>query len=254
MNAGGFSRIKCDVPRPHVARIAIASGPENPLDLEVCGELFGALGFVHGTPDIRAVVLAHDGPYFCSGGEVPSVATPDGKMVGPFAEVLKGLHSLGKPTIAAIDGKVAGAGLALVLATDLAIAGPAASLQVPEPAVGLWSFHVLAELVPLVGRRVAAELFLDGHAVNGVRAQSLGLVNHVTTGPALDDALDRAVKLVGLNPTAAALGLPAMRRAQAPDPGLYDWLQAQTDQFLGSADAKEALAAFKEGRAPSWRP
>ena len=90
MNAGGFSRIKCDVPRPHVARIVIASGPENPLDAQVCQELFGALGFVATTPDIRALVLGGEGPYFCSGGEVPSVPVGEGKTVGPLAEVLKG--------------------------------------------------------------------------------------------------------------------------------------------------------------------
>lgn len=254
MNPGGFTRILCDLPRPHVARIALQSGPNNPLDQEVCAQLFAALAFARGTADVRAVILTHEGPAFCTGGEVPSVEIAPGKSLGPLAEVLKAIHSLGKPSLAAIDGTVAGSGLALALATDLAIAGPAATFRVPEPAAGLWSFHVLAELVPVVGRRVAAELFLDGHELNSVRAHSLGLVNHVTVGPALDDALDRASRLTALNPAGCALGLPAMRRAALPDPGVHDWLQGQLDGFLATAEAKEALAAFKEGRAPSWRP
>lgn len=254
MNPGGFTRILCDLPRPHVARIALQSGPNNPLDAEVCAQLFAALGFARATAEVRAVVLAHDGAAFCTGGEVPSVELAPGQTLGPLSEVLKAIHNLGKPSIAAIDGPVAGSGLALALATDLAIAGPAATFRVPEPAAGLWSFHVLAELVPVVGRRVAAELFLDGHEVNAVRAHSLGLVNHVTTGPALDDALDRATRLTALNPAGCAAGLPSMRRAAVADPGVYDWLQGQLDGFLASAEAKEALAAFKEGRPPRWRP
>lgn len=253
MTPGGFSRIRCDVPRPHVARIVLVSGHDNPLDAEVCGELYGALAFAHGTPDVRAIVLTHEGPHFCSGGEVPSVQVGPDKFIGPLAEVLKGIHDMGKPTIAAIDGKASGSGVALALATDLAIAGPGASFVIPEPGLGLWSFHVLAELVPVVGRRVAAELFLDGQAVDAARAQRLGLVNHVTTGPAIDEALDRAARLVALNPTAAAMGLPAMRRSALLDSTLHDWLQGQLDQFLASADAKEALAAFEAGRPPTWK-
>jgi enoyl-CoA hydratase/carnithine racemase len=237
MNAGGFTRIKCDVPRPNVARIVIASGPDNPLDLEVCGELFGALGFVHGTAAIRAVVIGHEGPYFCSGGEVPSVTIAEGKTVGPLAELLKGIHTLGKPTIAAIDGIASGSGLAIALATDLAIASAAASLRVPEPAAGLWSFQVMAELVPLVGRRVAADLFLAGGAIDAERARTLGLVNEVSAGSAMDAALERAGKLVELNPAAVAVGLPALRRAATAE-GVHDHMQAQLDGFLTAPDAK----------------
>ena len=252
-NAGGFNRIKCDVPRPGVARILLASGPENPLDGEVCQELYGALAFVANTASVRAVVLGHEGPYFCSGGEVPSVSVGDGKTIGPLSEVLKAIHNLGKPSLAAVDGKAHGAGLALVLATDLAVAGPDASLHVPEPAAGLWSFHVLAELVPVVGRRVAAELFLDGHPVNGARASSLGLVSHVALGSAMEDALDRAARYAQLNPTAVALGLPALRRATTFDPQVFDAMQGALDGFLASPDAREAVAAAREGRAPAWK-
>lgn len=241
MNAGGFTLIKCDVPRPHVARIVLASGPDNALDAGVCAELFGALSFVHGTPEVRAVVIGHEGPYFCSGGEVPTIAIGPGKTIGPLAEVLKALHALGKPSIAAIDGKVAGSGLALAMATDVAIAGPAASLQVPEPAAGLWSFHVMAELVPVIGRRATAELFLDGEAIDGARAQRMGVVNHVAQGTAMDDALDRAVRYAALDPAACAFGLPAMRRAHLTDPGVHDWLQAQLDAFLATPGVRDRL-------------
>jgi enoyl-CoA hydratase/carnithine racemase len=256
MDAGGFSRIKCDVPRPHVARILMASGPFNPLDADVCAELYGALGFVHQTPEIRALVLGHEGPYFCSGGEVPSVPVGPGQTIGPLAEVLKALHALGKPSIAAIDGKAHGSGLALAMATDLAVAGPGASLFVPEPAAGLWSFHVLAELVPIIGRRAAAEIFLDGHAVNGTRAHSLGLVNHVVVdGTAMDDALARAVRYAELDPAAVALGLPALRRADLLDPGVHDWLQGQLDAFLATPSIQAKLAARAEApEAPSVTP
>lgn len=241
MNAGGFSRIKCDVPRAHVARIALASGAENPLDAEVLGELYGALGFVRGTPEVRALVLTHEGPYFSSGGEVASVTTGEGS-IGPMSMVLQAIHELGKPTIAAIDGKAHGAGLALALATDLAVAGPRASFAIPEPAAGLWSFHVLAELVPLVGRRRAAGLFLDGQTLDGAAALALGLVNHRVDGSAMEDALERAGRLATLGPVAAAMGLAAMRRAAIADANVNDALQALLDQFVATPEAREAAA------------
>jgi enoyl-CoA hydratase/carnithine racemase len=250
-----FQSLRCDVAAPGVARIELARGADqNPLDVQLCVELVGALGFIRDTADVRAAVITHKGPFFCSGGELGSETDPDtAQKVGPLTEVLRAFRSVGKPIVAAIDGRVQGAGLALVLAADVAIASLPSSFLVPEARVGLWSFHLLPDLVRVIGRRRAMLLLLEGGAITSGDAAGIGLITRIASGDPQEEALAMAQRYAALSPTALRMGLTAMRKVENPH---YDeqlaWLQDQADALRVAPDTREAEAAFRERRSPEW--
>ena len=98
---------------------------------------------------VRCVVLTGAGGAFCAGGDVKSFAegsSGGGKpptqeqraqMLRPGFEIARLLHELPKPTLAAIPGAAAGAGLSLALACDLRIALDTAKMTTAFAKVGL---------------------------------------------------------------------------------------------------------------------
>src|SRR5206468_11321065 len=101
------------------------------------------------------------------------------------------LRQLGKPSIARINGMVAGGGNDWNLACDLAIAADHAKFVQIEPKVGLLSAAGAAHWLPLVvGERRARELFLTAEPISANKALLWGLVNDVVPYKHLDKTVD----------------------------------------------------------------
>ncbi|MBZ0118973.1 MAG: enoyl-CoA hydratase family protein, partial [Sandaracinaceae bacterium] len=181
-----------------VARITLDRPDKiNALTFEVYAELrdtFRALR--EGEPDVRAIVLAGEGPRgFCSGGDVKDII---GEL---FARDMRGLleftrmtgalvHAIRTcrpPVIAALHGVVCGAGAVIALACDVRIAAPDTRIAFLFPKVGLSGADMgAAYLLPrVVGLGRASELLLTGEFVGAERAERIGLVNRVVAADAL---------------------------------------------------------------------
>ena len=255
----GFSQLRCTIAAPHVALIQLARVEAlNALSLEMCQELMVALSFAGDTAEVRAVIITGTGPVFSMGDEFRGTV-PDGGdgggQIAPVAAVLAKLEGLGKPTIAAINGRAHGAGLALALACDVAFASQEAELAAPEIRFGLWSMHLTRYLVRAIGPRRAFEMMATGLPVRGAVAELGGLVNRaVHPGELQAEVLNLATKLASWSPSALHYGLQAVRRiaadkADAERAELQSLLQA----LLATDDAREGIDAFNGQRAPQWK-
>jgi enoyl-CoA hydratase/carnithine racemase len=98
-----------------------------------------ALSVAESDPSVRCVVLRGEGADFCA-GSAPGAPAPTAaesvaaalRRAEQFAQLAEAIRACPKPVIAAVEGMVAGAGLALVLACDLAVAAENARFMRPQ--------------------------------------------------------------------------------------------------------------------------
>jgi enoyl-CoA hydratase/carnithine racemase len=180
----------------HVALVTLAR-PEkhNALDLAMFEGIVAAAEQLAGEPGVRAVVLRGDGPSFCSGIDLISLAGTEAGLDGltaplrdsppnRFQRAAYDWISLPVPVIAALHGNCLGGGLQIALGADIRIATPDARLSVMEVKWGLVPDMSITRTLPrLVSIDVAKELTYTGRVFSGAEALELGIVTHVTENP-----------------------------------------------------------------------
>jgi 2-(1,2-epoxy-1,2-dihydrophenyl)acetyl-CoA isomerase len=228
--------------------------------------LAATLRTVEADDDVGCVVLTGAGGAFCAGGDVKAMAEGDG-TARPFdarvqrqrtshRETSGRLHRMPKPTIAALPGAAAGAGLALALACDLRYAAQGAVLTTAFARVGFaGDYGGTWFLTRLLGPAKARELYFFSERLDAAQALELGLVNGVVAPDALEDeVLDRARRLAAGPRIALAYMKENLNRAlTAPLEELLD-LEATHHLHTGTTeDHREAARAFVEKRQPGFR-
>lgn len=212
-------------------------------------------------PAVGAIVLTGAGRAFCAGGDVKgmkgnaSTLTPEERIENLRAKhrtVLK-LHEVPKVTIAAINGAAAGAGLCLALACDFRIAARSAKLTTSFVKVGFaGDFGGIWFLTRLVGGARARELYLLSEKIGAERALELGLVGRVVDDAALADETLGLARTFATGPR-LAYGYVKRNARIAETGSLAETLDSEAInqiRLANSADHTEAIAAFREGRAP----
>lgn len=187
----------------------------NALDLPLAERLAEVVEQLE-APEVRVVLLTGAGKRFCAGGDVRSfVAAEDQpayleQLASKADRVLQRLGELGKPVVAAVQGAVAGAGLAIMLTGDLVVAARGTKFVTAYAGIGLTPDCGLSWLLPrAVGQQRALELMLTGRTLTAAQAHDWGLVTEV-----VDDAavLDRARELAQSLAAGPAFALGQARR------------------------------------------
>lgn len=147
----------------------------------------------------RVLVLAGDADAFCAGADLGGFAAIRAEEDGParFRAAMRrgidGLAAVPVPTIAWIEGACYGAGVALAMACDLRVAGPAARFAITPAKMGIsYPQEDVARLVRLVGPGQAARLLFTGAAIDAGEAARIGLVE-LAAGREAVDALAAAM-------------------------------------------------------------
>ena len=221
---------------------------------------------------VRCVVLTGAGGAFCAGGDVKGMAErrpasgDDGSGDSPDAGIQRQrlsqrrtsgqLYSMPKPTIAAISGPAAGAGLALALACDLRYAVTGAVLTTAFARVGFsGDFGCSWFLTRLIGSGKAKELYYFSDRVTTEEAERLGILNGVFPPADFEsEVLARARRLASGPPLAYRYMKENLNRAVHGELGDCMDLEVTHHAFLGrTEDHREAARAFVEKRSPVFR-
>ncbi|HEY8450360.1 MAG TPA: enoyl-CoA hydratase/isomerase family protein [Bacillota bacterium] len=246
--------------RPPAARI-ILNRPEvrNAITLQMAEELHAALLAAGADERVRVVVLTGADPAFCSGIDL---VDHRGKSTLEFRTMLDTLYrrlqhahaTLGKPTIAALNGPARGAGCTMAFMCDMIVAADTASLGLPEVDRGLLPAYHLAYLPRLIGKPKAFELAFTGDPISAAEAERLGIVNRVVPRVELDAAVDALVaRLAGKSPLVMRIGKDAFYRVMDVEFEKAIAIAADALAILAaSADTQEGLTAFAEKRSPEW--
>jgi len=224
--------------------------------------LYEALEAVAARPHLRALVITGAGRAFCAGGDVHHMAGLAAQgaafdALRPLLEagrrVVERLAALPIPTIAAVNGAAAGAGLNLALACDLRIASERATFGATFVRIGLHPDWGGTYFLPrLVGEAKAKELCWLGDVVEAGEAFRIGLVQRVVPHEAMmNEALALARRLAQAPATSVrevkgTLGASWTRTLEACIAAEVDAQQACWE----SPDVREGLDAFVAKRAP----
>ena len=234
----------------------------NAINVQMRGDLRGALDVLRRDADVGAAVLTASGEKaFSAGMDLREFANASADL--PVSEFKRfrwehgeGIAAFDKPIVAAVNGLAIGGGLELALLCDLIFAADHASFALTEIKRGIMPGNGGTQrLSRRIGNARAIEMILTGRTVHAQEALTIGLIEYVVPAAEL---LDRAVALAD---EMAANAPVAVRTAKAAihrgaDLPLEQALRLEQDlaAFLYTTeDAKEGPHAFVEKRPPVWQ-
>ena len=233
----------------------------NALNSKTLGELGDCLDEVRRDEGIRALILTGAGEKaFVAGADINELAqrtAVDGRDFALYGQkIFHRLESLGKPSIAAINGFAQGGGCEMALACTIRIASRSAKLGQPEVKLGIVpGYGGTQRLARLCGKGIAHEMILTGEMITAEEALRIGLVNRVVEASELLGVAESiAAKIAANAPLAVKYAMDAIERgAEMPQQeGLF--LEATLFGLsCATDDMREGTRAFLEKRPPKFQ-
>lgn len=215
-------------------------------------------------PNVGALLITGAGTAFCAGGDVKGMGSNSTKIEIAFEDRVADLRirqrtltgalvSVRKPTIAALPGPAAGAGMALALACDIRIAAESAIMSTGYVRVALTGDYGIAWLLTrLVGTSRARELMFLSERVDARRCETLGLVNRVVPDAELRDAAFALARSLAEGPAIALVHIKDnLDHALTSD--FLDSMDREAEYMVRSSRTthhKDAVRAFIDKRKP----
>lgn len=228
---------------------------KNALTSAMYATMADALADAEKATAVRAMVFQGTDGVFTAGNDLKDfLNNPPGGSDSPVSRFLVNIASASVPVVAAVDGPAVGIGTTMLLHCDFVLAGDHARFQMPFINLALVpEAGSSLTLQRLAGYQKAAELLMLGEPFDGGTAVDIGLVlKQVPSGDLMDAAGAMAGKLASKPPQTLRNMKRLMRRGEEP---ILDRIAAEGRAFnecLTSPEAREAMTAFFEKRAPDW--
>lgn len=233
----------------------------NALNRKTMEELGDLLSVARDDAEVRVLILTGAGEKaFIAGADINELAQRtaiDGKEFSLFGQgVLHMLETMGKPSIAAINGYALGGGCELALACTIRLASRTAKLGQPEVKLGIIpGYGGSQRLARLCGKGVAHELVLSGEIISAEEALRIGLVNRVVEPAELIPAAEAlAKKIIANAPLAVKFAMEAIEHGMEmpQEEGLF--LEATLFGLCcATEDMREGTRAFLEKRSAQFK-
>lgn len=251
--------------REHVALITLNNpGTLNSLYPKMRDEILDVCERVKHDDSVRAVVFTGAGRGFCSGAHVGGQRAPEPDAgwdelkdeYGWVGRQAKAVYELDKPTIAAVNGIAAGAGMSLALACDIRVGSEHTRFKTVFIERSLSPDSGMSYFLPrIVGSGNALDLILTSRAVGAEEALRMGLLSRVFPADSLvEDAIGVAEVIAGHPPIAAQISRRVVQHSL--ESGFDDQLKYERSGLAISGrareDAAESRRSFIEKRKPTY--
>lgn len=250
--------------RDHTAYITL-NNPEqlNPVPEEVMKDMITCLNYCEQDDDVRVIVLRGAGGNFTAGGNVKGMKERLDKGINTAkrgirsgGELIMRLKTISKPTIAWIEGAVAGVGMSIAMACDFSIAEETAKMVFAFVNIGFvadgGSAYMLSKLV---GPTKATELLMSGKRFTGAQAKEWGIITEAVPKEQLEETVQKYIKKYSNGPSVAYAQLKQILFNVN-----YRELGACMQNEVGAQyvcslteDYAEAVTAFVEKRKPEFK-
>jgi len=236
----------------------------NALSDELTPALRSVLSKLEDEKSVRCLILTGSGESFCSGGDISSMSGMGKGQESDKVEILRmrqrtltlRLYNLKKPTIAALTGPAAGAGLALALACDLRYAVENTFVTTGYGKIGLSGDYggtwLLANLTNIA---IAKEMYFTSRRVSSEECYRLGIFNQIFTPSEFENKVGGIANDLA-NAAPIALNYMKENLNSVPDSTLSELLDREAKNLYRCAeteDHKTAIKAFMEKKSASFK-
>jgi len=212
--------------------------------------------------NVRAIVLAANGPAFCAGADLNWMK----KMAGysheenqadamQLAQMLRTIYLCPKPVVAKVQGDCYAGGMGLVAACDIAVAVQEASFCLSEVKLGLIPATISPYVIKAMGENAARRYFLTAERFTAQEAQRIGFVHEVVAADALDAKVAELLKaLVSNSPNAVREAKTLVRDVahRVVDDAMLADTALRIAHIRASGEGREGVQSFLEKRKPGW--
>jgi enoyl-CoA hydratase len=233
----------------------------NALSAPTMRELDQAFAAAEADDAVRVLIITGAGEKsFVSGADIAELSTLDpvgGARTAEFGQrVFRRLETMGKPSIAAVNGYALGGGCELAMACTIRIASESAKIGLPEVTLGVIPGYAGTQRLPrIVGRGVAMDLILSGRAIDAAEALRIGLVSQVVPAADLmETARKTALRILRNGPLAIRAAMQSVDHGL--DVGFEQGCRMEAKLFgllCATDDTREGLKAFLEKRKPDFK-
>ena len=192
----------------------------NAYNIQMRDDFSQVLSAVQDDPDIGAVLVTGNGGAFCAGADLTEFDTAPSQAVARLVrwerDVWGQFLSLSIPIVIAVHGYCIGSGLEIALLGDLRLAAHGTIFALPEVQLGMIPAAGGSQTLARNARQSGAmDVLLTGRRFDAAEASAMGLVTRIVTPENLmDEALDAARHLAGLDPNTVAAAKFALRLGQ----------------------------------------
>jgi methylmalonyl-CoA decarboxylase len=234
----------------------------NALSAALVEEIVAAMGSFRQAKARVVILRAKPGAKVFSAGhdvdELPETRRDPLGWDDPLRQLVREIETYPGPVIAMIEGSVWGGATETVFACDLIVATDAATFAVTPAKLGVpYNVGGMLTFLNAASLRIAKEMIFTALPVDAVRAERLGMINHVVPGPELEAfTMGLAHQIAGNAPLSIAVMKEQLRilaGAHPMSPQGFERVQGLRRVVYDSQDYREGIRAFKEKRRPVFR-
>ncbi|QBR83880.1 enoyl-CoA hydratase [Legionella israelensis] len=232
----------------------------NALNMEVLDSLTHILQQAKENVEVKGLILTGQGKAFCAGADINRLAECNAQTGYEFArygqQVFRDLETLGKPSLAAVNGFAFGGGCELAISATLRIASTSAQFGQPEVKLGVIpGYGGTQRLARLIGKGRALDLCLTARFINAETALNWGLVTEVVEPEALLSQAKKTLKgVLSMAPLAVQAVMESIDYGY--DLSLTEALHLEAVHFAkvcASKDKDEGVSAFLTKRSAEFK-
>lgn len=211
---------------------------------------------------VRAIVMAANGPTFCSGSDPIWLRTTAGYSwkenqadAMQLAQTLRKIYLCPKPVVAKVQGDCSAVGLGLVAACDIAVAAQDANFSLSEVKLGLVPAIISTYVIKAMSENAARRYFLTGEQFTAQEAYRIGFLHEVVAADALDAKVAELLKALVTNSPNAIKEAKILVHEVAYRPldnTLLDDMALRIARNRACPECRDGVQSYLEDRMPGW--